>query len=311
MELEASAKFLFSALFIILLTGKIFIFLMKQIPNMVHSFYKDGSTTKCKSCFVEDIRTRPPLMVENFKDLTEAIDLLGSRNPHYKFFFLGSSGLQTDKKGRIDIFPSVCLPESEDGGKTRVFTNTINNRVNELRVIVKNAANKFRPRFKLDGSKEIMMLLEYYGIAKTPYIQVTESLQSAASIALSSGNKSGFVHVLALPFPTGIDTVSEEEQMVLYRMSSMVPEEVIGLLHTQMYMVGPTVFTPGRSEINNLAGRLICCFELDNASDDFWTDEFRPLPEYWLPGKAKDEYHETLLALNLTDCIDSNEPIPL
>jgi hypothetical protein len=114
-------------------------------------------------------------------------------------------------------------------------------------------------------------ILQHYEVCKTPFLDVTQSLNVACSFALNDNLGNGFIYVLALPYVTGRISVDSEDDITNIRLLSICPHQAKRPFFQEGYLIG-TEFILGdydnKSELD-FNNRIVAIYELEN-NDEFW-----------------------------------------
>ncbi|MDE0539369.1 MAG: FRG domain-containing protein [Rhodospirillales bacterium] len=140
-------------------------------------------------------------------------------------------------------------------------------------------------KYKFGGRPRVRMfeeirwaILQHYKKTPTPLVDVTESLLVAASFAYFHRQSNvGYLFAFGFPHRHGSISYHADDQLVLVRLASTCPPEARRAHYQQACFAGHFPLINYGSNGHNLANRLVAKFRLD--FDNFWTDNFRPLPE--------------------------------
>jgi hypothetical protein len=178
------------------------------------------------------------------------------------------------------LYPSLLRPT----GKDRI--SELNKRFGLLEL----AEEKLKKHLMFDEVHQDRIvrwaILQHYEIVATPLLDVTQSLQTALSFALSGNRDDGYLFVLAFPQLTGPISISIESKTQVIDLTQVCPPEALrphfqsGILVGDYPVVDCVRASHGGKGLigNNFACRLISKFKLVNCRE--WIDEgFAPTHE--------------------------------
>ena len=234
---------------------------------------------------VPAIRAASPFPVSSYRQLVQIVAHLASGNRLHTLLFRGQKSDYKDSNGRSVLYPTLFRPEP---GQKLVRATRIRRRVSELRFarrrVMQNRVG-LELHVRLHNHPESpIALLQHYEICPTPYLDVTQSLRVASSIALM-GAKEGFVFVLAFPHPHASISHFVDHETVLIKLLSVCPYRALRPHFQEGYLVGRYPWNATKEAGDNAANRLVAKLHLDNTRGRFWSREFSPVPtEALLPG---------------------------
>jgi hypothetical protein len=232
---------------------------------------------------VPAIRAANPFPVRTYRQLVQIVAHLASGNRLHTLLFRGQTNDHKDQNGRSVLYPTMFRPEP---GQALVRASRLRRRVKELqfarrRIMENSEALELRARLHSHPESPIA-LLQHYEICPTPYLDVSQSLRVAASIALLGGvgkaQKGGFVYVLAFPHPHASISHFVDHETVLIKLLSVCPYRALRPHFQEGYLVGRYPWNASKDPGDNAANRLVAKLYLDNARGHFWSRGFSPVP---------------------------------
>ena len=235
--------------------------------------YRRGSQTAKKT----PIEQGPGHRVGSYLELTTKIAELQFLNRDHVLLFRGQGADHPNKNS------SSLKPTSFRGGDNSPDRATLVARVETLaraeRILVAEYA-----KAKLLGLERLKRhrilrwsILQHYEICTTPLLDVTHSIQIAASFASQAATDIAFLYVLGVPNIGGSITASAEAGLQIVRMSSVCPPSALRPHIQETYMLGEYPEMAGYERSENYFphkldfGRsLVAKFSFEPAS--FWTD---------------------------------------
>ena len=231
-----------------------------------------------------------PKRITTFEDLVRAIARIQFYNPEYSLFFRGQAQDYTLDDGSTIIYPAIYrFPEYEFD-------------IDELLVRAKKLAwaqarllDEFRQRRlvgydRLTAFQELCWaVLQHYEVCDTPLLDVTSSLQAAASFALRHDPATGILYVLGFPYTNDCISFSVIEELLNIKLLSICPPGAQRPYFQEGFLVGtfPSRVRqePDDQEPDSLdvACRLIAKFRIGwgkaDTSWDFWGDNYAAIPD--------------------------------
>lgn len=231
------------------------------------------------------VRRSPGAVVRSFRELVCRVADLSYNNRWYNLLFRGQHQDYTDQRGSTVIYPSIYRPEP---GKKRIRTTTIQDRfvrlegyvakLKEQRTELANRAGLWRfPEYQI-------ALLQHYELCPTPLLDLTHSLRVAATFALMDYPKqqaslpSGYIFAFGMPHPVGSVSHVVDEYAVMVKLQTVCPPEALRPHFQEGWLVGRLPFTDERTRGDNVAGRLLAKYQIDNSDGEFWNRGFRAIP---------------------------------
>jgi len=260
--------------------GKFYSYYLKVeiIPSL--SFKRQGLDQVRKRWETDDatvskIRLSEGYRVESYRKLVEEIANVTLWNKEYEMFYRGQTTDYKDKNGKSVIYPTICRPGKKEGGD---YKASIRQEEVKQRYQVLNDLIDFydRRRNKLD--EYYYSLFQHYEVHTTPFIDITQSIRTAATFALR-GCDIGYLYVFGLPYPNGSISHYIDSEIVLVKLQNVSPSDAFRPRYQEGYLVGKLPIKANKTGSDNLARRMIAKFLLDNTSGKFWDDNFPKLPE--------------------------------
>lgn len=249
------------------------------------------------------ISTKPGHVITSYEELLEKVSALNFYNPSLQFFFRGQAkdhfnNTQDGKAVRSSLYPSIlrALPTN----KTQ-RTQAIKNRVEILKradaLLIDKISNGYIHRHLLVR----WAILQHYEVCATPLLDLTGSLQSALTFAISKASNEAFLYVFGLPHQTGAISVSLESMTQVVDLSKICPPEVARPHFQSAFLAAdyPTAIYPDdlvkrapRVEAN-FACRLLTKFHLKELNK--WVGKnFHPISQEILFPNKKDQWYPIL-----------------
>jgi hypothetical protein len=267
---------------------------------------------------VQDVRESKGYRVRSFEELIKITSHLAAGNRDHHLFFRGQSRDYVDRNGRTLLYPTLYRSPSKAGLKKRELAERWSSLEKLVRTVVAH-----RSTLKLPGKthrhvESAIALLQHYGLAPTPLLDVTPSLRVAASFALlpdHEGNAptSGVLYVLALPYPHGRISHFVDQDTVLVRLVSVCPYEAVRPHHQEGYLVGKFpisdagAVTVEKERNDNAASRLVAKLLLDDAAGTFFSSGFGRIPTATLM-PPKDAFGDLLRSIVAAPTVERKSP---
>ena len=143
--------------------------------------------------------------------------------------------------------------------------------------------NDYNLYIRLKEYKEIRWaLIQHYEIVRTPLLDLTYSIDVAATFALlNNNNKFGYFYLIALPYPNNSISINVDEKLINIRLNCCCPPEARKPHYQDGILVGTYPFDYNdndRKREYDLSLRLIKKFRLNN-TDEFWDKDFKSIPK--------------------------------
>jgi hypothetical protein len=252
---------------------------------------------------VQEVRAWPGYRVRRFEDLVKVSAHLSAGNREHMLFYRGQTRDYVDRNHRTNLYPTLY----RGPGKASLKKELLTERWTSLKVLVR-AIVRERGALKLPGKshrhiESAIALLQHYGLAETPLLDITPSLRVAASFALPDGGGGiGYLYVLALPYPHGTISHFVDRDMVLVRLHGICPYEAVRPHYQEGYLVGKFPISDAgavsveKERNDNAASRLVAKLIVDDRDNGFFSAGFPRVPvDTLLP--ARDPFGEAVRAV--------------
>ncbi len=230
------------------------------------------------------IRRSPGKLVRSFRELAYHVAQLSAANPRLYPLYRGQHLDFLNRAGGSMLYPTILrLPV----GKSRLTRSRIVQRFEHLKRVVRHLRQRVtvsRWQTPLSAHTEYWWsLIQHYELARTPLLDLTQSLRVACTFALSHRDawgaaNSGFVFVLGLPNAPACLAPMVDEEMVVVRLQSVCPPDALRPHLQDGYLVGRWPLSGEKLKGDNAAYRMIGKYRLDNSAGKFWSDGFEAIP---------------------------------
>ena len=157
--------------------------------------------------------------IERFTELVYLISLLRIHNKKYFVLYRGESKQHLNSEDVLSFLPTIYR------SKDKVDENLQNLRQKTKELL------KFEEMRNIQKNKTIIAhsLLQHYEITPTPFLDLTQSLRVAYSIALNDAQKKKrkavYLYLFALPFTNGY--ITNRDDLTLVNLMSLCPSNVL------------------------------------------------------------------------------------
>jgi hypothetical protein len=276
---------------------------MKKIEGKLRTFYQKNEYSFSGNLFepsfkmekvktwnkfegtVNKVRASDGYEVKNFRKLNDEVALVTLNNKSHEMFYRGqvrdyknnSAKYFSDRTRKSVIMPSICRPDKKVNGELKysIRKKEVQRRYRYLYNLIDYINSK--QNFTLPY-EHYMSLFQHYEIAKTPLIDITQSLRVAATFALKK-SKIGYLYVFGLPFPNQSISYYTDLGIILLKLQNVVSVNAIRPRYQEGYLVGNFPFSNYKSNEDDLANRMVAKFKLTNEDNKFWDKFFQPIPE--------------------------------
>lgn len=210
-----------------------------------------------------------PLNVYSFRELVQRNAEVVSLNPRYSIFYRGQTRQYLDRRGCVSILPSIYRGiTTRQKEEMEARFKKLDNMVQSVQKVLKENS-KFEGDYKLARAVNCWAIIQHYGLASTPLIDVSQSLRVACAFALQDDNdafegEGPVVYDIALPFATGPLTLDDNEALYLMKLDSLMPSFALRPFIQESYLVGDEFIGRGVGDIAgaNLRRRVVASFRL-------------------------------------------------
>ena len=235
--------------------------------------------------------------VNSYVDLLTKVASLSYHNPRFQLLFRGQKAdyKMGGSANTSDLYPSILRQLVHRKNERR---NALDHEYELLANAEQLLTEHIRRRDLIENQIVRWAILQHYEVCKTPLLDVTASLQSALTFAIS-GHNEGWLYVLAFPQLAGGVSVSVESKTQVINLSQICPPEALrphfqqGLLASDYPEIRSREQSHGQRGLrgNNFSARLLTKFKLQNCHA--WTSEgFVPTPDKLLFPNAIDPWYE-------------------
>lgn len=240
--------------------------------------------------------------VSSYVELLRKIAALSYWNSRFRLLFRGQSDdykmpNDGDSRARSCLYPTILRNKREGGD----IHKTLDDRFALLREAERLLKCKLLIGDIHRDRPVQWALLQHYGVCSTPFLDVTNSVQTAISFALAKNPSTGFLYAFAFPQLTGAVSVSVESMTQVIDLSQICRPEALrphfqsGLLAADYPLYTTREETHGQKGFlgNSFVCRLLAKFHLVDC--DRWKSEgFTPTPESILYPDDHDEWFNQL-----------------
>jgi hypothetical protein len=252
---------------------------------------------------IQEVRSWPGYRVTKFEELVRISAQLSAGNRTHMLFYRGQTKDYRDRNGRTNLYPTLYRGRAKTPLKRSVLDQRWRRLGSCVEALVANRSSLKLPGKTHRHIESAIALLQHYGLAETPLIDITPSLRVAASFALPTPeSKLGYLYVLALPYPHGTISHYVDHDIVLVRLHGICPYEAVRPHYQEGYLVGKfpisdaASVTVAKERNDNAASRLVAKLVLDDSRGSFFSDGFPRVPEETLL-PTKDPFGEALREL--------------
>lgn len=236
---------------------------------------------------VHEIAATVGVTCRHFDHLQDLVAKVGYYNPHHDIFLRGQGADFADPHGRSSLVATLFRV-----GSMEELDRVLEKLKGAGERLLVGCAGRSGTRALERFVWARWSLLQHYGVAPTPVVDVTRSPRIAASFATSGGGSDGYVYVIGLPYSNGNLTFDLATEVVIANLRNLMPPDARRPHWQQGYLVGsyPDELgwePPGRRKADrippmqrhNLAQRLLCKVRIPAADlPSFWPGDNPPLP---------------------------------
>lgn len=222
--------------------------------------------------------------VQTFQELVSKTAQLCFRNRKWYLLYRGQGADYHTQRGTVSLYPAIYRDEP---GKTLLHAQTQRVRFltlsQKVDILLSGYTSHFRSQTRefnrVRKHAELpWAILQHYERAATPYLDFSASLRVAASFA-TERTTSGFIYVIAVPYPSGTITHVVDVDVKLVRLQSACPPNAKRPHFQEGYMLGSCYVDSLENRANqNASRRLITKFHIPRKRT-FWTHGvYDPIP---------------------------------
>ncbi len=223
------------------------------------------------------------LDAKNYSELFMNVAKISYENPKFHLLFRGQKidpkaiGKSTFGR-RSSIFPTIFRPPEL---KSKLSSDEKKLRYERLedkcRSVVENYP--FGGVTRLKRFDEIQWaIIQHYQVAPTPLIDLTESLQVAATFATRENeNDYGYVFVFGIPYSHGSISYHVDDRLVVVKLASACPPDAPRAHYQYAYFVGSFPHDQLRNTSKNAANLIVAKFQIPTRG--FWDRTFKRVSE--------------------------------
>ena len=238
-----------------------------------------------------EVRSKKPKSIRSYAELVRVVAKIQYGNPEYSLFFRGQDKDYAISSGASSMYPSIYRSPNDVSLKM----DMVDERMSKLTYAQELLLAEFRVRDlvgcnRLSDFKELCWaILQHYEVCDTPFLDITSSLQAAASFALRHRTSTGILYVLGFPHVNGSISYYVEEALINIKLLSICPPDAQRPYFQEGYLVGtfPTAERKKQPYLD-VATRIIAKFRLAWGTDDFWKEESSAIPDKALLPKEDD-----------------------
>ena len=256
---------------------------MKGFGGPVYSHLSDDDEGRLHTNTL--IRMSTPKRITSYPKLVRTVARIQYYNPEYSLFFRGQSQDFELDTGASTMYPSIFRSPND----TPLRSDELDSRMERLEgaealLLEKFKENNLEGHDKLSEFKELCWaILQHYEVCDTPLLDITSSLQAAASFALRHDPKTGILYVLGFPHINGSISYYVDKSIINIKLLSICPPEAQRPFFQEGFLVGtfPTKLTQKHPSLD-VACRVIAKFRVGWGTPgtwDFWGKHFSPIPE--------------------------------
>jgi hypothetical protein len=227
---------------------------------------------------VDNIRASDPIPVATFTELSAHVAEIAAMNHTWMTFYRGQAQDWRNRVHKTTILPTLFRPPR---GATSLPASVRQQRFERLEQAVEALRRSWkglRPPNPLWRFREYAVaLLQHYGICPTPMIDLTTSLQVAASFARGdAGLDDGVVYVIAMPYPHQTISLYPDQSLSLARLQALVPRGARRPQYQEGWLAGRLPISAEKTAHDEAGGRLLAKYALAEG-EAFWDGGFRPI----------------------------------
>lgn len=270
---------------------------MQPISRTVLTHVVTAAGVDVAALSVDTIRASDPVPVATFTELSAHVAEIAAMNHTWMTFYRGQSQDWRNRVHKTTILPTLFRPPRGSTSLAASVRLDRAHRLEEAVLALRESWKGLRPPNPLWRFREYAVaLLQHYGICPTPMIDLTTSLNVAASFARGDdGFGAGVVYVIAMPYPHQTISLYPDQSLSLARLQALVPRGARRPQYQEGWLAGRLPISADKTEHDEAAGRLLAKYALAEG-EAFWDGGFLPiLPATLLP--KDDTFGATLSAI--------------
>ena len=256
---------------------------MKGLDGAVYSHLSDDDGRNLHTNTL--IRMSTPRRITSYPKLVRTIARIQYYNPEYSLFFRGQSHDFNLDSGASSMYPSIFRSPNNTPLRARDLESRMEKLDRaEVLLLERFRQNNLEGHDKLTEFKELCWaILQHYEVCDTPLLDITSSLQAAASFALRHDPATGILYVLGFPYIHGSISYYVDKAIINIKLLSICPPEAQRPYFQEGFLVGtfPTRITQKHPSLD-VASRIIAKFRIGWGTPDtwdFWGKNYTPIPE--------------------------------
>ena len=252
---------------------------MKGLRDYVYSHLTIATGNRSSN---SEVRLSRAMGISSYADLVKAVAKIQYGNPEYSLFFRGQDKDHTLDSGSSTIYPSIYR-------KSGLSVDELREQMNKLDYAANRLLEEFRTHNllghdRLADFKELCWaVLQHYEVCGTPLLDITSSLQAAASFALRHEKETGYLFVLGFPNVNGSISYYVEEELLNIKLLSICPPVAQRPYFQEGFLVGTFPSKASQKHKNlDVACRLIAKFIIGWGKPDtwnFWGKNYASIPD--------------------------------
>ncbi len=262
---------------------------MRPIHHNVNTLVDGGESPKKVRLPVPTIAASDGVTCRNFDTLQNIVARVSYLNPHHDIFLRGQTADHRNARGSSSLLATLFRVQDVDSfrqGRTELEAAD-----QQLLERCQDDSEGTKGLKRLEWAR--WCLIQHYGIAPTPMLDLTRSPRIAASFATQEGAEDCFVYVIGLPYPDGNLTFDLKTETVIANLRNLMPPRARRPHWQQGYLTGSYPDPLGTEMLErskdgapldlghyDLAQRLLCKVKIPaGAVDDFWPEDNRALTD--------------------------------
>ncbi|MEL7626724.1 MAG: FRG domain-containing protein [Anaerolineaceae bacterium] len=249
----------------------------------MHSITPTPSPALVKHVGNDVVRRVAPYPIDTYPELVCEVAALAYQNKDFLLFFRGQDRDYLNKAGSSTFYPTIYR-------KDILTAHEVYSRFDTLETAELQLLDAFDSA-QVEGRQDVRRksyiawsILQHYGVCDTPLLDLTLSLQAAASFAqYKTQEERGVVFVFALPYPNNRVTYNDEHEMVVVNLLSVCPPLAQRPRFQDGYLAGTLDLTCDYGDKSELDfnNRLVAKFSIPNDAS-FWVSDLKGIPDHLL-----------------------------